>query len=95
VTRELVRTEKRSEEELGELFDQLEQDAESKTKIAYTGTDAEKIVRYRFEEILDEGGVFYGHLDVEVYEEGFLARGDRPVVEDYFAKNTVQEIELE
>lgn len=95
MTRELVRTEMRSEEELGELFDRLEQDTESRTELTYTGTEAEKIVRYRFEEVLEEGGVFYGHLDIEIYEDGFLARGDRPLVEDYFAPNTVQEIEVE
>lgn len=95
MARDLIRTEMRSQEELEELFDRLEQDAESRAEMPYTGTDAEKIVRYRFEEILEEGSVFYGHLDIEVYEEGFLARGDRPVVEDYFAPNTVEEIDLE
>jgi hypothetical protein len=95
MTRELVRTEKRSEEELGELFDRLEHDAESRAEMPYTGTDAEKIVRYRFEEILEEGGVFYGQLDIEAYREGFIARGDRPLVEDYFAPNTIEELEAE
>ncbi len=95
MTREIVETEKRDEDELGQLLKRLEQDSESKTEFDDTGTEAEKIIRYGFEEILDEGGVFYGQLEVEIYDEKFQARGNEALVNDYFAENCVQELDLE
>lgn len=95
MTRDIVETEKRDEDELGQLLNRLEQDSESKTEFDHTGTESEKIIRYSFEEILDEGGVFYGQLEVEIYDENFQARGDEALVNDYFAENRVQELDLE
>lgn len=93
--RDIVETEEISDQHLDGVIARLEQNSESYTVIENTGTEAEKILRYRFDEELGNGDSWYGQVDVEIYDGEFQARGDEALVSDYFAPNRLQELELE
>ena len=95
MNRDIVETERIDREQLKGVTARLEQDSDSWEILPYTGTEAEKIFRYRFDEDLGNGESWYGQLDVEIYEESFQARGDEVLVDDYFAENQIQELDLD
>lgn len=95
VGRDIVETEEISDRYLDGVTARLEQDSVEKTEIEHTGTEAEKILRYKFDEELGNGDSWHGQVDVEIYHGAFQARGDEVLVSDYFAPNRVQELELE
>lgn len=95
MTRDIVKTEKISDEQLDRVIARLEKNSEERTEIEHTGTEVEKILRYRFEEELGKGDSWYGQVDVELYDESFQARGDEVLVSEYFAPNRVNDLELE
>ena len=95
MVRYIVETEKIDENHLTGVIDRLEGESDSQSEIQETGTDAEKILRYKFDEDLDNGDSWYGQVDVEIYHGDFRARGDEALVSDYFAPNQVQELKLE
>ncbi|WP_414837348.1 hypothetical protein ACK3SF_03710 [Candidatus Nanosalina sp. VS9-1] len=90
--RDIVETEKISDEQLDGVHARLEQNSEDRTVIEETGTEAERIFRYKFEEE-DLGEIWYGQIDIEIYDKTFQARGDEALLNRYFAENRIQEIE--
>ena len=91
--RDLVETEKISEEQLNGVKARLEKDSQDTTEIQHTGTEADKILRYKFDREI-AGEAWYGHIDIELYDGDFQARGDEVIVNRYFADNRIQEVTL-
>lgn len=91
--RDLVKTREINGEQLNGVKARLEKDSQDTTEIEHTGTEADKILRYKFDrEVAGEN--WYGHVDVEVYGEIFQARGDEVIISRYFADKNIQELDV-